>query len=156
MEFLFHTAAGWLHSPCCPWACNCPDLSIWWQRSSLAFLCFMLRFWSLILVLCWISFPTPIHMLHSDLGCENHTTSKNEDFHQILAFSLHHCNVEFSHSSNDLRAISAAAFSASPLSFVKSLWFELLPKTQDFPSHKNDCLKGRRGSRGLALVLLLL
>ena len=46
----------------------------------------MLRFWWLTLVPYWISFPTLIHMLHSDLGCENHTTSKNEDFHQISAF----------------------------------------------------------------------
>ena len=37
----------------------------------------------------------------------------------ISALSLHYCKVEFSHSSNDLRAILAAAFLASFLSFVR-------------------------------------
>ena len=39
------------------------------------------------------SFPTPIHMLHSDLECGNHTTSKNEGFHQLYLGKTHNCNL---------------------------------------------------------------
>ena len=47
----------------------------------------MLRFWWIFLVTYWIIFPTPIHMLHSDLRCENHTTSKIEYSHKISAYN---------------------------------------------------------------------
>ena len=52
------------------------DSSTLFFKKSLALCCSILQFWWLSLVPCWIIFPTPIHMLHSDLGCENHTTSK--------------------------------------------------------------------------------
>ena len=68
-------------------------------KKSLALCYSTLKFWWLSLVPCWISFPTPIHMLHSDLGCENHTTSKimiftnfRQDTHCILVW-----NANFSH-----------------------------------------------------------
>ena len=45
-------------------------------KQLLALYCSILIFGWFSLVPCWVSFPTPIHMLHSDLGCENHIISK--------------------------------------------------------------------------------
>ena len=53
----------------------------YWQqhclsKQPLVLFCSSFKLWWFSIVLCWIRFPMPIHMLHSDLRCENHTISK--------------------------------------------------------------------------------
>ena len=73
MELLFHATVGLTSWSCYLYACN-SYIFPYWQPLVLCSTAFEL--WWLSLVPCWIIFPTPIHMIHSDLGCENHTISK--------------------------------------------------------------------------------
>ena len=62
-----------------------PRLSIsiaahFFYKQSSVLCCSTFKFRWLSLVPCWISFTTPIHKIHSSLGCENHTTSKMMTF----------------------------------------------------------------------------
>ena len=52
---------------------------LWYMKTSF-------RIWWFSIVLCWISFPMPIHMLHSEFGCENYTTSKMTIFTKFMHF----------------------------------------------------------------------
>ena len=102
----------------------------------------MLGLWSLVLVPCWISFPTPIHMRHFDLGCGNHTTSRNEDLHQSLHFT-HSC-------------ISVAKFnhltSIAPFTFY-AFWVLLnCPKHMIFVSQERSS-QGTKGVKGLVSLI---
>ena len=96
MELLFHTTSSFDFMVLLPLGMQFLDLSILTAAHSsfkqlLGLCCSTLKFWWLSLVPCWISFPTPIHMLHSDLRCENHTTSKRmvfTNFRQNILLSL--------------------------------------------------------------------
>ena len=96
MELLFHTIASLTSKSLLLLGMQFPDLSLltaihFFFKQSLV-LCsstFKLRWF--LLVPCWISFPTPIPMLHSDLECENHTTSKMTIFTKSLHFYTQLC-----------------------------------------------------------------
>ena len=91
MEFLFHMIAGLSSWSLLPLGMQFSNLSIltashFFFKQPLVLFYSAFKLWWFSLVPCWIRFPTPIHMLHFDLGCENHTTSKMTIFHQISAF----------------------------------------------------------------------
>ena len=52
---------------------------LWYMKTSF-------KLWWFSTVLYCLIFPMPIHMLHSDFGCENYTTSKMTIFTKFLHF----------------------------------------------------------------------
>ena len=83
----------------------------YWQPLVLCSTAFEL--WRFLLVHCWIRFPMPIHMLHSDLRCENHTTSN------MMVFIKFRQNIQLYFGSEML---TLAFYNFFSLSALKSCW----------------------------------
>ena len=62
------------------------DNNIFFFKQPLVLFCSSFKLWWFSLVPYWIRFPTPIHMLHSDFVCENHTASKMRIFTKFMHF----------------------------------------------------------------------